>query len=253
MQFFFDWFLVFARAGAMLSVFPVFSAGAVPVRLRIALGALLAFLVSPTLVGGPNPAQLGLLDAVLLLFKEISIGLLMGYICRLLFFSVQLAGHFISMETGLQMAQLVAPGESTPTEVPAAMLNLLAVMLLLALDIHQAILIGFTQSYAVLPIDGGRLTEELFRSVTALAARTFLVAVKIAAPLIAVSIVVNLLLMVFARATPQMNIFAESFSVRILVGLALFGLTMNLTAEHIAAYLRQLPEDFILITRLLGG
>lgn len=237
----------------MLSVFPVFSASAVPVRLRIALGAMLAFLVSPTLVGGPSPAQLGLLDVAVLLFKEISIGLLMGYLCRLVTFSVQLAGHFISMETGLQMGSLVAPGESTPTEVPGVILNLLAIMLLLALDIHQMILIAFTQSYTVLPIDGGRLSEELFRSVTAMAGRTFLVAVKIAAPLIAVGIVVNLLLMVFARATPQMNIFAESFSVRILIGLALFGMTMNLTAEHIAAYLRQLPEDFILVTRLLGG
>jgi len=64
---------------------------------------------------------------------------------------------------------------------------------------------------------------------------------------------VNLLLMVFARATPQMNVFAESFTLRIFIGLALFGLTMNLTAEHIAAYLRQIPEDFILVTRLLGG
>ncbi len=237
----------------MLSVFPVFSAGAVPVRLRIALGGLLAFLVAPTLVGGPNPAQLDLLGVTLLLFKEISIGLLMGYLCRLAFFSAQLAGHLISMETGLQMGQLVSPGESTPTEVPAAMMNLLATMLLLSLDIHQAILVAFTQSYSVLPIDGGRLTEELFRSVTAMAGRTFLVAVKIAAPLIAVGIVVNLLLMVFARATPQMNIFAESFSVRILVGLSIFGMTMNLTAEHIASYLRQLPEDFILVTRLLGG
>ena len=33
---FLTWFLVFVRAGAMLAVFPIFSAAAMPIRLRLA-------------------------------------------------------------------------------------------------------------------------------------------------------------------------------------------------------------------------
>ena len=78
-------------------------------------------------------------------------------------------------------------------------------------------------------------------------------AVRIAAPIIAVGIVINLLMMVLARAVPTMNVFVESFSVRILVGVFLFGFTMSLAAREISNYLRQLPNDFVMVTKLLGG
>ena len=52
-QLFLNWFLVFVRAGAMLSIFPLFSASAVPVRLRIALAGFISLLVIPSLGAPP--------------------------------------------------------------------------------------------------------------------------------------------------------------------------------------------------------
>ena len=112
---------------------------------------------------------------------------------------------------------------------------------------------GFQQSYDALPIGGGTLSNALFDHVTMLCGRTFVVAVRIAAPIIAVGIVINLLMMVLARAVPTMNVFVESFSVRILVGVFLFGFTMSLSAREISNYLKQLPNDFVMVTKLLGG
>ena len=53
--------------------------------------------------------------------------------------------------------------------------------------------------------------------------------------------------------TTQMNVFVESFSVRVLVGVFLFGFTMSLSAREISNYLKQLPNDFVMVTKLLGG
>ena len=60
-------------------------------------------------------------------------------------------------------------------------------------------------------------------------------------------------MMVLARAIPTMNVFVESFSVRILVGVFLFGFTLSLAAREITGYLKQLPNDFVVVARLLGG
>jgi len=60
-------------------------------------------------------------------------------------------------------------------------------------------------------------------------------------------------MMVLARTIPQMNVFVESFSVRILVGVFLFGFTLSMTAREISNYLRQLPNDFVVVTRLIAG
>jgi len=252
-ELFLTWFMVFVRAGAMLSVFPIFSAAAMPIRLRIALAGFLAMLSMP---GVSLPSDLvvsNLIGVIGIVSQEVFYGLMLGFVVRLLLFSVGLAGHYIGTELGLQLSSLIAPGETTPAATPSVILQMMTVMLMFSLDIHFELLAGFQQSYQALPIGGGSLSNSLFDYVTMLCARTFVVALRIAAPVIAVGIVVNLLMMVLARAIPQMNVFVESFSVRILVGVFLFGFTLSLAAREITSYLKQLPNDFVVVARLLGG
>ena len=79
----------------------------------------------------------------------------------------------------------------------------------------------------------------------------FAAALQLAAPLLAVSFMVSLIFSVLGRAVPQMNVFAESFAVRPLVGLSVFGLTLELMSQHITNYLRRLPEDMLRVAQLL--
>ena len=93
---FVNWFMIFVRAGAMLSIFPLFSATAIPVRLRIALAGFMSFLILPILPVHVDVSSVTLFGFVGLIISEISIGLLFGWLVRILMFSVTLAGHFIS-------------------------------------------------------------------------------------------------------------------------------------------------------------
>jgi flagellar biosynthesis protein FliR len=52
---------------------------------------------------------------------------------------------------------------------------------------------------------------------------------------------------------PQINVFFESFSVRILAGLIVLGMTCQLIAVHIVQFLRHVPEDLLHVARLLGA
>ena len=252
-EFFLTWFMVFIRAGAMLSIFPIFSAAAMPMRIRIALAGFLAMLSMPGVslpegfIDGDSISFVGVIA------KEVTFGLLLGFVCRLILFTVALAGHYIGGQLGLQLSSLIAPGESTPSQTPAVMLQMITVMLMFSLDIHFELLMGFQQSYNVLTIGGGHLSDALFTEITGLCARTFVVALRIAAPIIAVGIVVNLLMMVLGRTIPEVNVFILSFSIRILVGIFLFGFTLSLAAREITNYLRHLPDDFVVVTRLLAG
>ena len=50
-----------------------------------------------------------------------------------------------------------------------------------------------------------------------------------------------------------MNVFTESFAFRTMAGLVVFGMTLNLMAQHISNYLHQLPEDILRVALLLSG
>ena len=248
----FTWMLVFTRASAFFLVFPLFAAANIPARIRVVIGAFVALLVAPQLTNPIDPAQLHIPGLVLLLAKEVGVGVLLGSTIRLIFYALQLSGHFISTEIGLQTSTILTPTDAVPVEVPGAVLNLLGMMLFLSMDMHHAMMIAFQQSYSVLPIGSGGMSNALFEDLTMRTSRVVLLSVQIASPLIAVGFLVGLILMMLGRAVPQMNIFFESFTIRLLAGLVVFGFSLDLAAQRISDFFHSLPEDLLDVSRLLG-
>ena len=247
-----NWFLVFVRAGALLAVFPLFSAPNVPVLLRVALGAMVAFLLAPLLPALPL-THLSLWALLRLLFVELSIGLVLGFVCRMVFFAVEMAGGLIATDMGLMLSSNFNPLASNVTTAPAMLLYWLTAMLLFSLDLHHWMLAGFQRSYVLIPAGGAHLGQAVLGDVILRTSRVFVVGLQISAPVMAVSFVITLVFSLLGRAVPQMNVFSESFSVRTLAGFTVFGMTFNLMAQHIANYLRRLPDDFLRVAQLMGG
>jgi len=249
---YYNWLLVFMRISAFLLVLPFFSATNFPVTMRIALGALAAMLLAPTLPAFPMN-HLGTFSIMGVMGQEIAIGLLLGFLARMVFYAVDLAGNIISTEMGLQMAQIMDPLTQTSSQVPATILFYLASIVMLTLDLHHWMLLGFERTYTVLPMGTAHLSAALFETVVKHTSDVFVIALQISAPIIAVSFVVTVVFAVLARAVPQMPVFTESFSFRIVGGLIVFGFTLNLTAQHVVNYLNRLPDDLLRIAQLMGG
>lgn len=246
-----NWMLVFVRAGAFLSILPIFTMLNVPVQVRIAMAALLAFLIAPTLPPFALPAA-GFLDWIGLFLREILSGLAIGFVTRMVFFASDFAGQLIANEMGLNVATLYDPVSAHPTQAPGLVLFLLTCVLMLSLDMHHWLITGFQYTYTLLPTGAVRLREPLFNHIVEHTSRVFLVGVQIAGPMIAASFLAMLLLGFLGRLVPQMNIFNESFSIRIACGLVVFALTLQLTAQHILNGLRRLPEDMMRVAQYLG-
>jgi flagellar biosynthetic protein FliR len=245
-----NWLMVFLRASSMLAVFPIFSARNFPVQLRLALGALLAGMVAATLPTDAVQASdfWGLAGQMAV---EVGLGLTIGFACRMIFFALEIAGGIISTEMGLSMPPGINPLNDAPMTTTASILYYLAAMLFLSLDMHHWMLIGFQKTYAYLPIGGAHLSQALVTDMVARTGGIFVIALQLAAPLLAISFIISLIFAVLGRAVPQMNVFAESFAVRPLVGLSVFGLTLDLMSQHIMNYLRHLPEDMLRVAQAL--
>lgn len=249
---FYNWILVFVRMGAFLTVLPFFSAVNFPRVTRLALGAISALLIAPQLPAFPL-GQLDFFGLIGLFFREISIGLLMGFLGRIIFYAADIAGMILSVELGLNMAAVLDPTTRSQEQVPGLILFLLATMTMLTLDLHHGMLLGFAKSFEVLPIGHGQLSNTLFEFVVGRTAHIFVVALQIAAPVMAVSFVITLFFSVMSRAVPQMNVFAESFGVRIAGGLIVFGFTLQIAAQYVVNHLRKLPDDLLFIGQMLNG
>ena len=73
-------------------------------------------------------------------------------------------------------------------------------------------------------------------------AATFVVAVKIAAPIMAILFFISVGLGLVARTVPQMNVFIVGFPLQIGVGLLMVGLSMSFFGMMMTQHISQLPN-----------
>jgi len=249
---FYNWFLVFVRLGAFLLALPFFSAVNFPVIMRVALPALAALLLAPLLPPFPI-AHMDLLALFGMLAREVAIGLLFGFFARMIFYAADIAGLIISNELGLNMASILDPTSNQTEQMPGLILFFLATITMLSLDLHHGLLLGFARSFDVLPLGGGQLSSALFETIVARTAQIFVIALQLSAPVMAVSFCITVFFAVLSRAVPQMNVFAESFGIRIAGGLIVLGFTLQIAAQYIASHLERLPDDLVGFGQLVHG
>lgn len=246
-----NWMLVFVRAGAFLLVLPPFSTPNVQRQVRTGLAALLAVLIAPGLPAPPPVPNVSTLLGLMSL--EAVTGLFMGFMTRMVFYVADFAGRLVANEMGLNLGQMFNPLSGDQSQVPGMVLFYLAAIMMLCLDMHHWVLAGFQRSYGFLPAGGAHLQQAVFEHLLQQTGRLFVVSVQVAAPVIAVSFIVTLLFSVLGRAVPQMAVFTESLGIRMTCGLVIFGLTLQIMAQHLLNYLHRLPEDILLLSALLGG
>jgi len=103
-----NWMMVFLRVSAMLSVFPVFSTANFPVQMRLALGALIAALIGPTL--SPSVSLNGDFWGLIgVMAVEVGVGLMFGFATRMIFFALDIAGVIIGLAICARLLAQTAP------------------------------------------------------------------------------------------------------------------------------------------------
>lgn len=246
------WWMVFLRAGGLLTLFPVFSAPVVSARIRVALAVMTAFFLAPAV---PEVSMVNWLlpDLVLITIQEILVGVLLGFVCRMVFFSLEIAGSIITTEIGLSLPPSFNPLTASQATIPGVLLNYLATVIWLCLDMHHWLLAGLHRTYALVPVGAAHLSEMLVEDMLGWMGWLFLAAMQIAAPVLALSFLLSLVFAVLGRAVPQMNIFTASFAIRILAGLMVFAAAIQVMGMHIVNHVRRLPEDLLRLAQVLGS
>ena len=105
--------------------------------------------------------------------------------------------------------------------------TMLATLGFLAVNGHHLVLRALAASYARLPIGSGHVDESIVGSVRDIFALVFTVAVRLAAPIIAILIVVELIVGLISRASPALSFMVIGYPIRIIVGLFVLGLMIG--------------------------
>ena len=114
------------RTSALIAVMPAFSMAGIPAKIRVALGALTALFVT-----GSQPAisleGWSLVHLVMLMGSELVVGLLLGFVSKMFFYALDIAGSLIAMSLGIMMPTDINPYQTGQASIPTAILYQLAI------------------------------------------------------------------------------------------------------------------------------
>ena len=220
----------FIRALALFAVLPVLGTRTVPLRVRIALAAFIAFAAQPSLPEMPVvPLDSPL--AFVLVLQQVLIGLAMGFAVRIVFAAVEFAGEIIGLQMGLNFAAFFDPLAGGTATATSRFFGTLVSWLFIVMGGHLLVLAALVQSFHAFPVG-----PEPFAFLRATLPHTwgreiFATGLLIAMPLVTMLLLVNLVLGVISRVAPQINVFAIGFPITLAVGL--IGMLLTLPAMQV--------------------
>jgi flagellar biosynthesis protein FliR len=216
---FYAFILVFIRCSAMLLVSPMFGAQNSPVQVRIfttlAIAGALTCALKPAI--GPLPGDIYSMAAAVL--KEVVAGLLIGTFMSLVLQGAQMAGSIIDMQMGLSMSQTLNPLTGVPVTVVSQFKYMLALVIFLSMDCHHLMIIAFAKSYETMPPLSYESIPAIQTGMVALLVQLSLIALQLAAPVLAVSLIVDAGLGIVSKAVPQMQAMLVGLPAKVIMGM----------------------------------
>ncbi len=236
--------LVFARVGAMVMTIPGLGDQPAPAQTRLAFALLLALVIAPIAAPhlGALPGTVGGMGGAIV--KEVLIGLMIGAILRMFLASMAAAGEVISIQTSLSFAQTVDPSQGANGSTLGAFLSLLGVVLVMTTDLHHLFIAAIAHSYTLFPVEKPLPVQDAANLAIKTFSGSFALAVQLAAPIMAFSLVFNVATGLVGRAMPQFQIFFAATPLQVLLGLSIFALSLGLIGMVWVSRYRELLSTF---------
>jgi len=231
----------FVRIGAFVMVMPVIGGSFVPKQARLLLAMALTMVITPIVPLRTDVEFLSLAGFVLTI-QELIVGVAMGFAVQLVFDAIALGGQVIAMSMGLGFAVFLDRERGVNIPVLGQLFLMLGMLVFLALDGHLALIQLLSDSFRLLPISAGGLSQLAISNLLQWSSQVFIVAIKIALPAVTSLLVVNLSFGVTSRAAPTLNLFAVGFPVAMLLGFVVIFLSVGSLTENVSRSLQDALE-----------
>ena len=245
-------FLVFVRIVAIIALFPIFGHRSVPVVAKIGLALFLSILLFPSVKNTGITVPDSVFPLLMLITKEVLIGMVIGFTTILIFAGVQLGGSLIGMQMGFGIVRVMDPQTSQQSSIIGQVQQLLALLIFLAIDGHHFLIRSLFHSFTTIPLLGGNISGDVLMRILTMSAAMFEVAVKIGAPVIVSLLMTSVAMGIIARTVPQMNIFIVGFPLKIAVGMLVLTMSLPLFLHVFRKIFVQFQYDFMTLLEMIA-
>jgi flagellar biosynthesis protein FliR len=243
--------IVLTRISGIMLLAPFFSNQMFPAQVRIAFALMTAFVMAPSLPLSLIPAQLDLSSVAAICVGEIFVGLIIGFAALCVFAGLQFAGQIVSFQLGFSLINLIDPQTNVESPVFSFFYNYIGLLLFLLINGHHWFLQAINESFSTMAVGGIHMQAQLAGHIIGLSAHILVIGIRIAGPIIAVTVISDVLIGIIGRTAPQINILIVGMPFKLLVGFGCMGFSLYFLPRYLGDVFAVLSKSLFSLVHTL--
>lgn len=246
-------FLIFLRISSAVVVAPFLGSRGIPVTVKLFISLVISYIIYLTIDRSIIPQVEANWTLFVFAVKEVLAGLIIGFMLQFVFYAVNYAGTLIGFDMMLNMAEVFNPYEDVQSNIIGEMLYYGALMIFILINGHHYLIQSLNYSFKVIQIGSFSVAEPLHLYLVKLTANVFVLAVKIASPILVSFFLVHIAEGIIARMIPQMQVFFVTQPLKLGLGIFLLTLTIPVYIFLIKNLLKEYEKQLYILINTMGA
>ena len=213
--------LIFLRILAAFVASPIYGHQSIPPLVKVFLSLIISYIVYLTLDKSKIVVEYNMAWITTNAIKEIINGLILGFMLNFVFNGISYAGYLIGFDMGLSMSEVLNPIDNTSENVVGNIFFYASVVLFFLINGHHYIISGLVYSFSAIQIGKFTINEPVYQLLIKYSGTVFIIAVKIASPILVSFFLIKIAEGIIAKVIPQMQVFFVAQPLTIGIGLLL--------------------------------
>lgn len=218
-----DFLLILTRTATLFISAPFFGFRLVPSSVKILCSVFISLIIAVYI---PPSSYLitSIVELIVVVVHQIIVGALLGIVANFTFEAIRFAGEIIDLQMGFGMANIMDPSTQMRQTLFGEFNYLMAIMVFLVINGHHFLILNLINTFEKVPLYQLGFSSHLEFNILENFRYIFIIGLKLALPILAVLLLVDIISGLISRLIPQLNIFVISFPFKITTGfIALIG------------------------------
>lgn len=213
------------RVSGLMLFAPFLSNVVIPPRVKIILVIAITAVLYP--VYAPRLETLDLSKWPIIVGTETILGVAIGVTTYAVFEAVQIAGQMLSIQMGYSLVNILDPTTQVETTVVSVFHQSMAILIFLSLNVHHWIIRAVAHSFDYLPPGTVTVGPRFAQAILHEGEIILGLGIQIAAPVLAATLLVDLILGLLGKSSPQMPLMLLGPAVKSMLGVFLLTVTIG--------------------------
>ena len=238
--------LLFIRIASFLSFIPFFNYTTIPMSVKAAFSLWLTFLLFPIV---PKVSfEINTFSIIAAVLNEVVFAFFVGVVLQLVFDILKFVGEQISFVMGFTMATIVDPNFGSQTTIVSQFFTWVAILVFFSLGGDHLEIMLLAKTFSV-PFGAFFDFHSFYDYIISYMYKYFLIGMSLAFPVIAISLMSDVIFGMIMKTMPQFNLLVVGFPIKIFLA---FLIIFAILGSMMSVFSQEMNKIFEFLFSLIG-